>query len=239
MNKSSALKLIINSAKTYNINLLNNNYLFIADNGLYLEVYFKDVHFKHLTGVETYLSPSKFYKNALDSKLTEKDIDFKKNGTTQIKLNILESMLNIQKSSKIMGVYSKNNITNMLLSTEKLVGNINYCMGFVKSDNSPYYVPNTVLKDDIRNITVTKNRILCIFKKLQKEKIYDEISYIAKEVDIQKINLLKEIKDKINPVIFEKEKTESIDNIQENSINKICINTDNINNLNIEDERIR
>ena len=39
--------------------------------------------------------------------------------------------------------------------------------------------------------------------------------------------------------IIEKEKTESIDNIQENSINKICINTDNINNLNIEDERIR
>ena len=43
----------------------------------------------------------------------------------------------------------------------------------------------------------------------------------------------------IDGITFEKEKTESIDNIQENSINKICINTDNINNLNIEDERIR
>ena len=42
--------------------------------------------------------------------------------------------------------------------------------------------------------------------------------------------------------IIEKEKTESIDNIQENSINKICIDVPNINkinNSNIDDERIR
>lgn len=207
MKKSSALKLISNSARIYSDRLLNNNYLFITGSNLYLETCFKDTNFKHLTGVESKLSPKQFYKNALDSKLTERDIDFKENGTTQIKLNILESILDIHKVAKMLGIYNKNNLTNILLSTEKLIGNTNYCMGFKKIDNSSYYVPNTVLKEDIRNITISTSRVLCILKKHQKNKLYDEMCYIAKGVNIREIRYIKEIQDKISYVIFKKEET--------------------------------
>lgn len=207
MKKSSALKLISNSARIYSDRLLNNNYLFITDSNLYLETCFKETNFKHLTGVESKLSPKQFYKNALDSKLTEKDIDYKENGTTQIKLNILESILDIQKVTKMLGIYNKNNLTNVLLSTEKLIGNTNYCMGFKNIDNSLYYVPNTVLKEDIRNITISTSRVLCILKKHQKNKVYEEICYTAKGVNIREIQYIKEIQNKISFLIFEKEET--------------------------------
>ena len=107
----------------------------------------------------------------------------------------------------MLGIYNKNNLTNVLLSTEKLIGNTNYCMGFKNIDNSLYYVPNTVLKEDIRNITISTNRVLCILKKHQKNKVYEEICYTAKGVNIREIQYIKEIQNKISFLIFEKEET--------------------------------
>ena len=43
------------------------------------------------------------------------------------------------------------NFIKSLLYTEKLARNITACLGFIR--DGEYYIPNTVLKGDIRDIT--------------------------------------------------------------------------------------
>ena len=56
-------------------------------------------------------------------------------------------------------------------------------MGFIKDDN--YFVPNTVIKDDVRQIarrpTLT---IVAIYTKSDKQKIYNDLSYIRKNTTV-------------------------------------------------------
>ena len=49
-----------------------------------------------------------------------------------------------------------------LLVTDKFVGTVTYAMGFIFRNG--FYVPNTALKDDLRNITerATRRRVIAI-----------------------------------------------------------------------------
>lgn len=100
-------------------------------------------------------------------------------------------LMNIHKNAKIIGDYDKNKI---YLHSNKIIGNINSCLGFIKKDN--YYICNTSLKEDIRKITYNHRKIICILsKKIQEEK-YNEITYLNKKY-ISDICKSKEILDKI------------------------------------------
>ena len=68
------------------------------------------------------------------------------------------------------------------LYTEKVVGNINACIGFIKGKNT--YVPNTLLKTDMRNHCKNVERILLILRKQNTEDRYSEITYAAKNIDL-------------------------------------------------------
>ena len=76
------------------------------------------------------------------------------------------------------------------LYTEKLVGSIVAGMGFVLDKNlkSSFYVPNTVLNKDIRDVTVyPQKRVLAILKKKSSEAIYNELVYLAKGIKSKNI----------------------------------------------------
>ena len=79
------------------------------------------------------------------------------------------------------------------LQTEKIAGNINACMGFVKDNESNTYIPNTSLKKDIRDITNNRNKIVAIFKKDITEKLYKNITYLKQSYQITDILKNKEI----------------------------------------------
>ena len=56
--------------------------------------------------------------------------------------------------------------TKSLLITDKIIGTITICLGFVYETENSFYVPNTVLREDIRDVTKhPQNRILAIFEK--------------------------------------------------------------------------
>ena len=82
---------------------------------------------------------------------------------------------------------------NIFLQTEKIAGNINACMGFVKDNESNTYIPNTSLKKDIRDITNNRNKIIAIFKKDITEKLYKNITYLKQSYQIIDILKNKEI----------------------------------------------
>lgn len=73
--KIDTVRRICDAAKLYKANLVGKKYLYLFDNR-YIEVIYKKDSFKHLTGVESSLSANAFYKLAVQSKLTDKQIYF-------------------------------------------------------------------------------------------------------------------------------------------------------------------
>lgn len=79
------------------------------------------------------------------------------------------------------------NSSHPRLYTEKLVGGIKACVGFVKDPKNGEYVPNTVLKEDLRNNVSGYARIVIAYRKRIQAKRYSEIVYVAKKIDWENI----------------------------------------------------
>lgn len=202
MKKEKAIKIITDCAKIYNENLENKNLLFIfgtEKSPEYFEASFLPRNFLHLTGVkileDRIFGSVDFYERCLRGKLSPSDFSFAQDGTTEMKLSILPQLMKIQTCAKMVGVYD---YTKSVLYTEKLAGNIYACMGFIKENN--YYIPNTALREDIRDISVRpQKRVLAIFKKEISQKLYDTTPcYFAKKIDVSLLILSDNLKQKFD-----------------------------------------
>lgn len=184
MDIKNAIKIVVKCAKIYEENLLNKNLLIVFkdknDKFNILETEFLDKNFMHLTGIKTKNIKSKqFLKLALNSRLPLNLLSFSDDGTTVLKLSVLESAMNVDKLARMVGDFDG---VRHHLMTDKLAGTTNMCMGFCDMGDE-IFVPNTVLKEDIRNISKS-NRILAIYKKSSNDVFYDELTYLAKNVDV-------------------------------------------------------
>ena len=184
MNKKIALKCVLDCSTLYHNNLENRNIIFILQDKSKkfssIEITFLPDNFLHLTGLKLVnnkiKTASNFYTICLRKQLSISDFEFNSNGTTPKKLKILPLIMQIHKNAKIAGDY---NDSKKDLKTKKLIGNINFCLGCVKNN---YYMPNTALNEDIRNITYNQERIVMILRKNIKDKEYNEITYINKKI---------------------------------------------------------
>lgn len=197
LSKAQAIRIVTDCAKDYKENLVNRKYMFVVTDKhkkvSYFEVSFDASNFLHLTGCkvdEKKLSPLKFYERCLDRKLSENDFEFSPDGTTSMKLAVLPMMMHKSLSANTIGSYNHRQPT---LYTERLAGGIKGCMGFVKDKASGRYIPNTVLKADIRDYISETFRIIATYRKYKTDENYSEIVYIAKKVDWNTIKYPKEI----------------------------------------------
>ena len=161
------------------------------------EIVFKKENFFHLTGLKTNknVSSSLFYQMCLNHKLKIKDFEFK-NNVSKWKLEAMPQIMKIDVLANQIGDFLR--IGN-LLKTDILIGTTrNVCLGLKFIANKKIYVPNTVLKEDIRKITSNKNRIIVILKKNIKENKYENITYIHKNIDLLDIFNKEEILDKVD-----------------------------------------
>lgn len=97
-----------------------------------------------------------------NKKLKTSDFDFRFDGNTKPKLEILQYVLNIEKSHKMLDIFSDNNLDTISLYSEKLCGNTNTILRYIFDPQQNKYIPNTVLNRDIRDITVKILRIVSI-----------------------------------------------------------------------------
>ena len=177
MDKSQAIRIITQCAKTYHDELNNKNILFVyTEDHLpqVLECTFLPRHFLHLTGIQFSGSSSNFLRLCVEHKLSPHQISLASNGTTEMKLQVLPEMVNIHKTARMIGAYNQSKV---MLYTEKLVSSVRGCMGFVT--DGEYYVPNTVLREDIRRITHGCKRMIASFVKDIGQTTYSDVSYIA------------------------------------------------------------
>lgn len=192
MKKSEAITILVACAKAYHDNLANQNVLFLfgtVEEPDFLETTFLTRHFAHLTGVvlepKRVKSSTDFYDRCRKSRVSPKDFDLAANGTTEMKLMVLPQLMQIHRTAKMIGEFDG---SKSVLYTEKLAGNVSACMGFIRDDC--FYIPNTALREDIRDITLPpQKRVLAIFRKSIRDGLYTELCYKAKGVAVESIRL--------------------------------------------------
>jgi len=205
MTKEQALDIVVSCAKQYDDNLKNKNLLFLYNDNnktAFIETLFLRQYFMHLTGVcplmksdshYQRLSPNRFYEAAVGGKLSTVNIILDAECTAEMKLSVLSAVMNIHKTGKMIGEY--NHIKPMLM-TEKIVGTVVACLGFVEAGG--YYVPNTVLRENIKGVTCDpQKRILTILAKNNTDKVYSIVTYIARGINFKDIIFPEQIKDKV------------------------------------------
>ncbi len=206
-NKEDAVRIVVSCAEKYRDELENRMLLFACMNKhkhvSCVEFSFFDYNFLHLTGLKTTkkfmaeskeqlgrnkvtekISAERFYRKCLDHRLMTSDFEFSDSGTTPMKLEVLPSVICKNLSANMVGDF---NSPHPKLYTEKVAGGVNAYMGFVKDAASHMYVPNTVVKEDIRKNVFNYARVITTYRKNITDNRYSEIVYAAKGIDWSKV----------------------------------------------------
>lgn len=196
------IKSLTQAAKLYKDNLLNKNVMFVHYNKkmkkyLFTEMLFEKRHFLHLTGIDFALSTTYskksvlFYNKCISHKLSPNDGNYKSNGTTVLKLQIINMLMNIHKKAEMIGNY--NNMKPQLIA-DKICGGV-YASMAIAQERNQYYIPKSGLQDDLRNLVTDYDVVKVIFVK---EKIEEKYSVMTKNKLGISLNCLpQQIKDKI------------------------------------------
>ncbi|CAG7591539.1 hypothetical protein PEPTYR26121_01381 [Peptoniphilus tyrrelliae] len=191
--KEKDLKTIVDCGKKYKANLAGKQLLVISTTNKIIsttEIEFSLRNYPHLTGVKLGKDPktnnpitsTQFVNKILRERLQTEDWEYKKDGTTGLKLKILENIVEVHKTARMIGVYSGNRV---MLNTNLCLGNIYCYLGVVKTSSctrfgNNVYVPNTAINNDIREEIKEPEKIIAIYRKNKTDKIYQELTYIAK-----------------------------------------------------------
>ena len=151
--KIQAIEIIVKCAKQYNHYLSGKQVVFIYrdqnNHTDYTAVKFRSYNFLHFTGVSLRngMNANGFYRAALNHRLSENDFSFKNIHTTELKLNVLHIITNIDSKARMIGNYHGSHLE---LYTEKVAGTTAACLGLIQGTDC--YIPNSVLNEDIRSI---------------------------------------------------------------------------------------
>lgn len=186
-------------ADLYKSNLEDKNFMLVYSGKntpfQHIELRFKGYHFLHLTGVQTVrraydagdfnlgVSALEFYQRCLSRCLSVDQFYVRNPNICNQKLDVLPSLIQLHKSCKMIGEY---NYSGPLLETDLIIGNVHGAVGYVKPISTEFWVPNTVLKKDARNLIPPKNQrqVTAILRKGIFDKEYTNLCYIAKGINI-------------------------------------------------------
>lgn len=196
MDKERALRVIVHSAHIYDEIFNEKNLLIIVGNNnkatsslsnlFQIETIAHDRNFFHLTGLDEEninFSRADFFSTAFSGNLKTSDFEFKDN-TTELKLNVIERVLLPSKNFRMFGKYDGNRPN---LETDYLIGGETGSIGFVKTNDSDFYVPNTVLNGDMRDDVSSRVQVLAVLQKDATAPEYRKAIYVAKNVFLHEL----------------------------------------------------
>ena len=185
-------KTIYECTKEFKKNLANKKLLVIyEENGetKKCEIFFPASAFYHLTGLKAFDNKGNsykafnFYNDMLNGSINARNLK-KKDRTTDLKIEVLPQLMKLDRNAKMTGIFFSSRI---LLETDQLIGGEKSCMGFITNEKYECYIPNTLLKEDIRQISINRGNIVCILKKNVFDKIYKNTTYMKKEYEINNV----------------------------------------------------
>ncbi len=101
-----------------------------------------------------------------------------------MKLEVLPFIISKNLSANMIGNF---NSQRPKLYTEKIAGSTKAYIGFVKEDTAGEYVPNTVVKGDLRANVTDYVRVASVYRKRFSDDKYSECVYVASKVDWSRI----------------------------------------------------
>lgn len=180
--KKRILGIVLKAAQQYHDELENKNLLFVyktKQNTIEtLEVAFLSQHFLHLTGLnidKRLMSANKFYERCLTKRLKLNDFECNKDGSTELKLAVINLLLTKNLgAANMIGTFDN---SAFYLQTDRFVGSQKGCIGFIKHKGNGQYIPNTLLKVDGRKQIKQTGRVLLTYRKNMTEDSYTECVY--------------------------------------------------------------
>lgn len=199
---------IISAAFLYQSNLVDTNILFVFDTGNKqygsFQAEFRAHHFAHLTGAVLIsseggppLTANRFFEKCVSRTLSMSDFELSKDNATYLKSQVILELMKICSTAKMVGEYD---CSHPLLYTEKLVGNVRGCMGFLQDADSQYLVPNTLLHVSTRDIVRNVCRLMAVYQKKAGEPLYSHMLYLVKPLKWQSVTWGEEIDSLIDSV---------------------------------------
>lgn len=205
MTKKQAIAIITKCAKQYQQYLEGYQVVFVYrdenNRSDHTAVRFHSHNFLHFTGVSPRqgINANGFYRASLNNRLSEHDFSFKNNHTTELKLKVLDIIMNIDIKARMIGNYIG---PHLELYTEKVTGTTTACLGLIQSKDC--YIPNSVLSEDIRSIVPKPpGKIYAIFKKPINATKYTQLTYKSKNITITQKCLPKELLKEIDFSLLE------------------------------------
>lgn len=199
--------IVIRCAEQYEKELLDTNVLFVYENRRTkkyesVEVTFLASNFKHLTGViyphndkeeadEMSEGAVHFFNLALRKRLNINKCNYKSDGTTPIKLQILSSIMNIKKTARMIGDY---NNSRLHIMADKMCGSTSATLAFTRSGSNEL-LPSSTLREDIRRLVTEYHTVIAVYQKSIQDREYANCFYTSKKYSISK--LPKSIKEKL------------------------------------------
>ncbi len=193
-NKQKIVNDIAWAANRYEESLNNCHFMIIFQKNSshhVVEIGFRDMHFKHLTGVVSSISAQRFYQQCLAGKLSLKDFEVSKDGKTEQKLSVLPYLHELLYHNCMIGDFLNSGIR---IRADYFVGDTRkvLSLGFRRGSNIDY--PVTLYKEDVKRLSRPVYKVLAIFKKKYNQPEYTECTFLSKNQKIKSLKIPKHIK---------------------------------------------
>ena len=197
--KKRVIQIVTESAKNYDKFLNNKQFLIIYQTKTgtdYAEVCFREMNYKHLTGIKSSLTAIQFYEACKDSRLAEDEIDIDNEGKVRQKLSVLPYLHALLYHNCMIGDFINSGV---MIQADYFVGDTKLVLsvGFRRCKSS-YDRPVSLYCGDVRKMTNPTNKVLVIFKKTISEDEYKEIAYSSKNLDVSSLNIPAELSVDLN-----------------------------------------
>lgn len=183
---------IKNAAQLYKQYLVGRRFLYVFD-GRYIEVMYKVVNFRHLTGVATHLSANEFYRSAIRRQLQVNQIYFTSDHPYELcerKIKHIEEIALLATSENFVLEEIKTNTRSYKFGTTDL--KFTLCMnkeidetGMEKGD---CYIVESLRDEDCFSKSQNVYEVTHIFSRANDEKKYTDIHYRDSDYPINRLN---------------------------------------------------
>ena len=192
--KKSALQIIVNAAREYDVKLNNKHFLIVYQETSETKtvcVGFRDMNFLHMTGVKAKLSAQQFYSACLDGKLSENNFEIDDKGKVQQKLMVLPYLSELLYNNCMIGNFINSGI---YIRADYFVGNAKAALSVGFRIGKSVDFPVSLYNEDVRKLSRPTNKVLAIFVKDYHEQSYKQCTYLSKGQEIYRLPLSEETK---------------------------------------------
>lgn len=192
--KKTALQIIVNAAKEYELKLNNKHFLIVYQEESEAKnvcVGFRDMNFLHMTGVKTRLAAQQFYSACLDGKLSENDFEIDDKGKVQQKLMVLPCLSELLYNNCMIGNFINSGI---YIRADYFVGNTKAVLSVGFRIGKSIDFPVSLYNEDVRKLSQPTNKVLAIFVKDYHQQSYRECTYLSKGQKFNKLPLSEDAK---------------------------------------------